>query len=328
MHKLSNKKRLFIFILLGVAIYFLSGAVDELRVYQGATVAVYVVGIASIILLTGYSGQVSLGQGALLGVGGYAAALMRIHFDLPIWMCFAVAILAAAIAGALLGLAAARLSGPYLAGTTLAFAVGLPSVANQFELLGGEQGLLFDVGFPPLSFGEDFTQYKWFFWIASLATLIAIFWLQNVMRSRYGRSWKAVRGNDVAAELAGINLTRNKTLAFTLSAGLAGLSGALLAMTIGTVSPSAFPLALSFSLLTGAVIAGVTTLGGVMIGAVTLVAIPDIAGAVASRFGSSEAVTSNLPGLLVSALLILTVLFVPNGPVEQLRARREHRVNK
>lgn len=328
MHKLSNKKRLFIFILLGVAIYFLSGAVDELRVYQGATVAVYVVGIASIILLTGYSGQVSLGQGALLGVGGYAAAVLRIQFNAPIWICFAVAILTAALAGAFLGLAAARLSGPYLAGTTLALAVGLPSIANQFELLGGEQGLLFDVGFPPLSFGEDFTQYKWFFWIASLATLIAIFWLQNVMRSRYGRSWKAVRGNDVAAELAGINLTRNKTLAFTLSAGLAGLSGALLAMTIGTVSPSAFPLALSFSLLTGAVIAGVTTLGGVMIGAVTLVAIPDIAGAVASRFGSSEAVTSNLPGLLVSALLILTVLFVPNGPVEQLRARREHRVNK
>ena len=328
MHKLSNKKRLFIFILLGVAIYFLSGAVDELRVYQGVTVAVYVVGIASIILLTGYSGQVSLGQGALLGVGGYAAALLRIQFNAPIWICFAVAILTAALAGAFLGLAAARLSGPYLAGTTLALAVGLPSIANQFELLGGEQGLLFDVGFPPLSFGEDFTQYKWFFWIASLSTLIAIFWLQNVMRSRYGRSWKAVRGNDVAAELAGINLTRNKTLAFTLSAGLAGLSGALLAMTIGTVSPSAFPLALSFSLLTGAVIAGVTTLGGVMIGAVTLVAIPDIAGAVASRFGSSEAVTSNLPGLLVSTLLILTVLFVPNGPVEQLHARREHRANK
>ena len=328
MHKLSNKKRLFIFILLGVAIYFLSGAVDELRVYQGATVAVYVVGIASIILLTGYSGQVSLGQGALLGVGGYAAALLRVQFNAPIWICFAVAILTAALAGAFLGLAAARLSGPYLAGTTLALAVGLPSIANQFELLGGEQGLLFDVGFPPLSFGEDFTQYKWFFWIASLSTLIAIFWLQNVMRSRYGRSWKAVRGNDVAAELAGINLTRNKTLAFTLSAGLAGLSGALLAMTIGTVSPSAFPLALSFSLLTGAVIAGVTTLGGVMIGAVTLVAIPDIAGAVASRFGSSEAVTSNLPGLLVSTLLILTVLFVPNGPVEQLHARREHRANK
>ena len=328
MHKLSNKARIAIFLILGLAIYFLSGAVDELRVYQGASVAVFVVGIASIILLTGYSGQVSLGQGALLGVGGYAAALTKIHFNAPIWICFAVAILVASIAGALLGLAAARLSGPYLAGTTLALAVGLPSIANQFTVLGGEQGLLFDVGFPPLSLGQDFTQYKWFFWIASLATLIAIFWLQNVMRSRYGRSWRAVRGNDVAAELAGINLTRNKTLAFTLSAGLAGLSGALLAMTIGTVSPSAFPLTLSFSLLTGAVLSGVTTLGGVIIGAVTLVAIPDIAGAIADRIGNSEAVANNLPGLLVSTLLILTVLFVPNGPVEQLRTRREHRVKK
>ena len=194
--------------------------------------------------------------------------------------------------------------------------------ANQFEILGGEQGLLFDVGFPPLSLGEEFTQYKWFFWIASLATLIAIFWLQNVMRSRYGRTWKAIRGSEVAAELAGVNIARAKILAFTLSAGLAGLAGALLAMTIGTVSPSAFPLALSFSLLTGAVLSGVTTLGGVMIGAVTLVALPEIVGTVVNRAGASEAIATNLPHIVMGTLLILTVVFVPNGPVEQMRSRR------
>ena len=325
-HKLSNKVRILIFIVLGFLIYLLSNNVDELRVYQGAQVAVFVVGIASIILLTGYSGQVSLGQGALLGVGGYAAALSHLHWHLPIPATFAIAILAAAGAGALLGIAAARLSGPYLAGATLALAVGLPSIANQFTVLGGEQGLFFDVGFPPASLGEDFTQYKWFFWIASLATLIAIFWLQNVMRSRYGRTWKAIRGSEVAAELAGVNIARAKILAFTLSAGVAGLAGALLAMTIGTVSPSAFPLALSFSLLTGAVLSGVTTLGGVIIGSLTLVAIPEIASAVVNRLGSSEAVATNLPALLVSTLLILTVLFVPNGPVEQFRARHESKV--
>ena len=308
--------------MIGFAIFLLSSAVDELRVYQGAQVAVYVVGIASIILLTGYSGQVSLGQGALLGVGGYAAALSHLKWHLPIPATFAIAILAAAAAGALLGIAAARLSGPYLAGATLALAVGLPSIANQFTVLGGEQGLFFDVGFPPESLGADFTQYKWFFWIASLATLLAIFWLQNVMRSRYGRTWKAIRGSEVAAELAGVHVARAKILAFTLSAGLAGLAGALLAMTIGTVSPSAFPLALSFSLLTGAVLAGVTTLGGVMIGAVTLVAIPEIVGTIVNRAGASEAIASNLPHIVVGALLILTVVFVPNGPVEQLRSRR------
>ena len=321
-HKLSNKVRILIFIVLGFLIYLLSNNVDELRVYQGAQVAVFVVGIASIILLTGYSGQVSLGQGALLGVGGYAAALSHLHWHLPIPATFAIAILAAAGAGALLGIAAARLSGPYLAGATLALAVGLPSIANQFSALGGEQGLFFDVGFPPESFGPDFTQYKWFFWIASLATLLAIFWLQNVMRSRYGRTWKAIRGSEVAAELAGVNVARAKILAFTLSAGVAGLSGALLAMTIGTVSPSAFPLALSFSLLTGAVLAGVTTLGGVMIGAVTLVAIPEIVGSIVNRIGASEAIATNLPHIVVGTLLILTVVFVPNGPVEQMRSRR------
>ena len=322
MHKLSNKSRILIFIVLGFLIYLLSNNVDELRVYQGAQVAVYVVGIASIILLTGYSGQVSLGQGALLGVGGYAAALSHLHWHLPIPATFAIAILAAAGAGALLGIAAARLSGPYLAGATLALAVGLPSIANQFTFLGGEQGLFFDVGFPPASLGENFTQYKWFFWIASLATLLAIFWLQNVMRSRYGRTWKAIRGSEVAAELAGVNVARAKILAFTLSAGVAGLAGALLAMTIGTVSPSAFPLALSFSLLTGAVLSGVTTLGGVMIGAVTLVAIPEIVGTIVNRIGATEAVASNLPHIVVGTLLILTVVFVPNGPVEQMRSRR------
>ncbi len=296
--------------------------VDELRVYQGASVAVYVIAISSIILLTGYSGQVSLGHGALMAVGAYAAAVARIELHAPIIVCFILAVLAAAIGGALLGAAAARLSGPYLAGATLALAIGLPSLANQFSVLGGEQGLLFDVGFPPLSLGQDFTQYKWFFWIAALAALISMWVIQNILSSRYGRTWRAIRGNDVAAQLAGVNIARSKILAFTISAGIAGLAGALLSMTIGTVSPSAFPLALSFSLLTGAVLSGITTLGGIMIGAVVLVAIPEFADAVASRMGSSEKVTTNLPGFLVSVLLIVTVLFVPNGPVEQHRARK------
>ena len=309
------------FIFFGFILFLISNRLDELRVYQGATVAVYAIGIASLILLIGYSGQVSLGHGAFLAIGGFAAALARIHFDAPIWLTFVVAVLAAAIGGALLGLAAARLSGPYLAGTTLALAIGLPSIANQFSIFGGEQGLSFDIGLPPESLGEDFTQYKWYFWISWTVALITLYWLRNILNSRYGRGWRAVRSNDVAAELAGIHVGRNKVLAFTMSAGLAGLAGALLAMTISLASPGVFPLALSFSLATGAVLSGVTTLGGVMIGSVTLVAIPEIALAIANRYGS-ETITTNLPGLLVSALLILTVLFVPNGPDEQMHAKR------
>jgi branched-chain amino acid transport system permease protein len=316
-----KKHPIITFAFFGFVLFLISNRLDELRVYQGATVAVYAIGIASLILLIGYSGQVSLGHGAFLAIGGFAAALARIHFEAPIWLTFVVAVLAAAIGGALLGLAAARLSGPYLAGTTLALAIGLPSIANQFSIFGGEQGLSFDIGLPPASLGEDFTQYKWYFWISWTVALITLYWLRNILNSRYGRGWRAVRSNDVAAELAGIHVGRNKVLAFTISAGLAGLAGALLAMTISLASPGVFPLALSFSLATGAVLSGVTTLGGVMIGAVTLVAIPEIALAIANRYGS-ETITTNLPGLLVSALLILTVLFVPNGPVEQMHAKR------
>ena len=316
-----KKHPLITFIFFGFILFLISNRLDELRVYQGAIVAIYAIGIASLILLIGYSGQVSLGHGAFLAIGGFAAALARIHYEAPIWLTFVVAVLAAAIGGALLGLAAARLSGPYLAGTTLALAIGLPSIANQFSILGGEQGITFDIGLPPASLGEDFTQYKWFFWISWTVALITLYWLRNILNSRYGRGWRAVRSNDVAAELAGIHVGRNKVLAFTISAGLAGLAGALLAMTISLASPGVFPLALSFSLATGAVLSGVTTLGGVMIGAVTLVAIPEIALAIANRYGS-ETITTNLPGLLVSALLILTVLFVPNGPVEQMHTKR------
>ena len=316
-----KKHPIITFIFFGYILFLISNRLDELRVYQGATVAIYAIGIASLILLIGYSGQVSLGHGAFLAIGGFAAALARIHFEAPIWLTFVVAVLAAAIGGALLGLAAARLSGPYLAGTTLALAIGLPSIANQFAIFGGEQGVSFDIGIPPAALGEDFTQYKWFFWISWSVALITLYWLRNVLNSRYGRGWRAVRSNDVAAELAGNHVGRNKVLAFTISAGLAGLAGALLAMTISLASPGVFPLALSFSLATGAVLSGVTTLGGVMIGSVTLVAIPEIALAIANRYGS-ETITTNLPGLLVSALLILTVLFVPNGPVEQLHAKR------
>ncbi len=317
------RKRLFLFIIFGWILLLIGDRIDELRVYQGATLAMFTIGLASIVLLTGYSGQVSLGNGALMAVGGYAAALTLSNFSVPVYIAFIVAVIVSSIFGAILGFAAARLTGPYLAGTTLALAVGMPALANQFEFLGGEQGIIFDIGMPPTRFGEEFTLYKWYFWIASLTALISLFFTSNILHSRFGRTWRAVRGNSLAAELSGINSGRTKVLAFTVSSGLAGLAGAVLAMTISLVSPSAFSLALSFSLVTGAVLAGISSLPGVMLGAVILVAIPEIADVVAHRLGDSEKFTTYLPSLIVSVLLILSVIFTPNGPGENLRKHRK-----
>ena len=322
MLKLSvGKKRLALFVLAGWVLLMASNQVDELRLYQGAFVATYALGITSIILLTGYSGQLSLGHSALMAVGAYAGALTTNNLHWHPALALVMAALIAGLFGLLLGLAVARLSGPYLAGTTLALAVSLPTLANQFPILGGEQGLIFDVGVAPARFGEEFSQYKWFFWIAALATLIMIWTIANIASTRYGRTFRALRDNPIAAELAGVNVGLHKVIAFTVSAGVAGLAGGLLVMLVTGVSPSAFPLSLSFSLLTGAVVTGVYNLKGVILGALVLVAIPEIADSVVSRIGGSEGFATTLPGLLVSALLILAVLFAPNGPGELLKKR-------
>jgi len=232
-----------------------------------------------------------------------------------------MAVVVSALFGAFLGAAAARLSGPYLAGTTLALAVGLPEIANQFAFLGGVPGILFDVGFPPARFGEEFTQYKWFFWIATFIALIALFITSNILQSRYGRTWRAIRSHSLAAELSGVNSGRMKILAFTISSALAGLAGAVMAMTISLVAPGAYTLSLSFALVTGAVLAGVSSLPGVVFGALILVAIPEVADVLATRWGGGENLNNYLPALIVSVLLILSVIFTPNGPGEKLKSR-------
>ena len=313
------RKKLALFILLGWILLLIGDRVDELRVYQGAQIAMYAIALSSIVLLTGYSGQVSLGNGAMMAVGGYSAALTLNNLGSPVWFAFVMAVVVSALFGAFLGLAAARLSGPYLAGTTLALAVGLPEIANQFAFLGGVPGLLFDVGFPPERFGEEFTQYKWFFWIATFIALLSLFITSNILQSRYGRTWRAIRSNSLAAELSGVHSGRMKILAFTISSALAGLAGAVMAMTISLVAPGAYTLSLSFALVTGAVLAGVSSLPGVVFGALILVAIPEVADVLATRWGGDENLNNYLPGLIVSVLLILSVIFTPNGPGEKLR---------
>ena len=319
-----TKKRLLLFIFFGWILLILGDRVGDLELYQGSFVATYALAITSIILLTGYSGQLSLGHGALMAVGAYTGALSIFNAGLHPVIGLIISVFVAGIFGLILGLVVARLSGPYLAGTTLALAISLPTLANQFPILGGEEGIVFDVGVAPARFGDEFSQYKWFFWISTLAALIMVWLVANLLSGRYGRTFKAMRDNPVAAQLSGINVGQLKVMAFALSSGVAGLSGGLLVMLISGVSPSAFPLSLSFAVLTGAVVTGLYSLKGVILGGLVLVAIPEIADSLVSRIGGSEGFTTTLPGFLVSALLILAVVFTPNGPGHLLK-RHHHK---
>ncbi len=194
-----------------------------------------------------------------------------------------------------MGIAAARLRGPYLAGATLMLAVALPSVADQYSgVFGGDQGLSVTITTPAF-LGATFPPTRWLAWLTCASALIALVLLANLGRSRVGRSWRAVRDDEVAAALSGLNVARLQVLAFVVSAACAGLGGALLAVVTGIVSPGAYTLTLSIGLLTAAVLGGLGSLPGAVWGSLLLVLVPTYLTNVATSHGLSGAASSSDP---------------------------------
>ena len=242
-------------------------------------------------MLTGLNGQISLGHGALMAVGAYTTAkLLGEEGDgPPLAVVLLGATVAGALAGVLAGAAAARLRGPYLAGATLALAVGLPALAQRFpEFLGASNGLTVFPPTPPAALGETFALERWQACIACLAALLAYVVLANLVRSRLGRDFRAVRDDEVAAELAGLHVARTQVLAFVVSAACAGLAGGLLVVVTSLAAPGAFPLALSVALLTGVILGGLGSLAGAVWGAAALALIPTWADDASRRAGAVD----------------------------------------
>lgn len=297
-------------------ILILQSQFDAYNQAQLALVLILFIGTLSVTLLTGISGQLSLGQGALMAVGGYSSALMMINLKLSLWVAVPASMISAGVAGLLLGITAARLSGPYLAGTTLVIALAIPSLANRFfSVFKGDEGLSVDVGYPPTWLSDllgEITYEQWQLYTALPFAALALFIASNILLSRTGRSWRAIRDNQSASALAGVNYSRAKVFAFVISAMFAGLAGALYGLR-GLVGPSVYPVSLSLTLLTAAVLGGVRSIAGAFIGTVIVVFLPDWIDLAISGAELSEQVSNFLPGLLSSLLLILTVVINPAG---------------
>jgi branched-chain amino acid transport system permease protein len=283
------------------------------RDYQIAEVAAYVVAVAGLTVLIGLSGQISIGHGAFMAIGGYGGALLLLHLGWPLELVFAASAVIAAAAGAIFGVAAARLRGPYLAGATLMLAVALPSIADQYTgVFGGDQGLSVAITTPAF-LGATFPPTRWLAWLTCSAALITLVLLANLGRSRIGRSWRAVRDDEVAASLSGLNVARLQILAFVVSAACAGLGGALLAVVSGIVAPGAYTLTLSIGLLTAAVVGGLGTLPGAVWGSLVLVLVPSYLTNVAASHGLSGAASSSVPIAAYGVVLIVVMLVFPAG---------------
>ena len=211
------------------------------------------------------------------------------HLAWPLAAVLAASAAIAALAGLAVGVAAARLRGPYLAGVTLMLAVALPSLATRFTgVFGGDQGLAVNISTPPAFLGANFPLTRWQAWISCAAALIVLVLLANLARSRIGRSWRAVRDDEAAAALAGLNVAALRILAFVVSAACAGLAGALLGITTTLVSPGSFTVTLSIALLTGAVLGGLGSLAGAVWGSLIIVLVPTYVTDVATSHGLSS----------------------------------------
>lgn len=300
-------------------------AIPSFTSYQLATACAYLCGIAGLTLLTGAGGQLSLGQAALMAAGAYSYALSANAMSdagaegpLLLVLPLLAAVIGAALLGLVIGLAAGRLHGPYLAGFTMALVVALPAVTSTFSsVLGGDQGLWITVEKRPTALRGTVSNEAWQAWLAVICAVLVLTLLANLLHGRFGRELRAVRDNPVAAALAGINPARTKVTAFVASSAAAGMGGGLLAYTTQSASPGAYSLVFSLFLLMAAVVGGIGSLAGAVWGAALLVALPHLISAATARLALpaelAQRLDGNLPVAIFGLVLVLVILLAPQG---------------
>ena len=278
--------------------------VKNFVIFQMTMVLIYAVAILALNILTGGSGQFSLGQSAFYAVGAYTAGIMMEHMGINYVLTIPASGIICFIFGFLFGFPALRLSGIYLALATFALATAMPQLLKLgvFEhWTGGVQGLV--VTKPDAPFGLKISQDMCLYYF-TLAISTAIYVLSvNLLRSRSGRAMMAIRDNQIAASAMGIDLPLYKTLAFGISAAFTGIAGALGAIAVQFVAPDSFTIALAIAIFVGMVVGGVGWLPGSLVGSAFIVFVPNIA----------EGISKGLSGAVFGVILFAVIFLVPHG---------------
>ncbi|KAF0806583.1 MULTISPECIES: branched-chain amino acid ABC transporter permease [Alcanivoracaceae] len=262
------------------------------------TMAIYAIAAMSLNLLTGYGGQVSIGQGGFLMMGTYSTGVLSTTFGLPIWLALPSAGVIAALVSLVIGLPAVRLKGHFLAVATLGFGLSIPEIAlNWKSVTGGYSGL-------PLMRPEWASDDLTFFYVILMLTFLVTWVLMNIANSRLGRAFLAIRDSEIAAAATGINVAGYKTVMFMISAFFTGLAGGLYAYWIQYISPNDFTIMASFFLLAMIVVGGLASIWGAILGAVLFTGIP--------HFSDAYVGVTNL---VIGLAVVLVILFRPAGLV-------------
>jgi branched-chain amino acid transport system permease protein len=285
-------------------------------VLSSAQLSVYILlGLAALVtlglsLLLGYAGQVSLGQASFSCIGGYTAGLLAVH-GVPSVAGLLAAPVVAALFAALVGIPLLRLRGHALAFATLAMQLILLSLLSQADWAGGAIGLQ---GVPRLSIGGvEFAEDLSYAYLTWGAVAVALVVARNIVVSRPGRGLRALATSEVAAGASGVPVGRYRLAIFALSAAFAGLSGGIYAFYLGYLSPGSFPVLLSIEYVVMAVVGGLGTLWGPVIGAAGIVLLVQALNTLGTQPGMPSYAPSVLSYAVYATLLILVVLFLPRG---------------
>ena len=278
--------------------------VSEYRLFQGTLTLNYALVLFGLTILTGYSGQISLGHGAFYALGAYITAILITRFGVPYWATLPVSAIVCLAVGFIFGRPALRLEGHYLALATFALAVATPQFLKHKALqsvTGGVGGILFSK--PDAPFGLPISADAWLYWFTLLVTAILFLLGRNLLKGRIGRALLAIRDHPTAARAMGVDSALYKSLAFAVSALYAGVAGSLGAIAVQFVAPDSFYPLLSIMFLVGAVIGGLTSWWGALFGAMFLQFVPNI----------TEDLSKSASWAIYGVFMIISVFLMKDG---------------
>lgn len=295
-----------------VALPFLAG---KYIIFVAAVCGVSVIGALGLNILTGYTGLISLGHAAFMGIGAYTAAALANKAGLPFLVALPLAGLMAAATGAVVGIPTLRLRGLYLVVTTLAFEFIVEHIIYHWEsMTQSDRGISLP---SPDVFGYKLDSYESFYYVILVLAVATALFTKNLAMSHTGRALVAIRDRDIAAEIIGVHLAKYKILAFVVSSFIAGMAGALYAYLLGLIGPDHFTFNQSVLYIAMIIVGGMGTVMGSIIGAVFMVLLPEVINAISSPIASAYPILSPRIGavsvIVYGLVIILFLLFEPDG---------------
>jgi len=319
--KLKLGLEIFGFLLLAAIVAVLPRFIGDFTAYEFAIVGMYFITLLGLSILTGYSGQISLGHGAFMAVGGYTTAILTVdgiygHQIRSLWT-IPIAGVVAGVAGLLVGIPALRLSGLYLALITFGIAVSFPQLPKKWDhFFGGTTGKLLNILKPP--FGLDTTANNWLYYLTWGIALVLLVVAWALLRGKPGRALQAIRDSEIAAASSGVNLATYKTLAFGISAFYAGVAGSLYVISRAYMNPDVFPIILSVYLVAALAVGGLNSPVGLIAGAALIYVLQNRADDVTRWLNHLPALDLDpkrpgVPSVVFGVVLIVVMLILPTG---------------